>query len=224
MKFPTIITKILSGYFRWLASAVVGAILIFGYAGLISDKLQTIRTTGFLEQKKVQAELDNRRQFLAELQESVQRFEAAFPPSKLQALSEFIPSSADFPGLLLTLRNIAAAANLQLDSITIGEVGQLAATGPTASVDVDGGQATAAPAAAQAAAAAGVNLQVQNASITVSGGQSYASFKNFVALIESSQRLLDVVSLSFTLGSEAAGQGLSGNYSLQVRTYYLPPV
>lgn len=219
MKFPALISKILMNYFRWLAAAVVVIIVFFGYVGFISAKIQKIRITGYLEQRKVQTELNNRQQFLAAMRDSVSRFNAALPADKLQAIDDFIPSSPDFPGLLLTVRNIASAANLDLDSISVGASGQLAATGPTASAEET---ADATSTTAKAAAAAGVNLQVQDATITVGGGQSYQAFKNFVALIESSRRLLDVVSLSFTLGGDVVGQAAQGDYTLQLRTYYLP--
>jgi Tfp pilus assembly protein PilO len=219
MKFPAIISKkLLSDYFRWVAIALVVAVLALGYVLLLSVKIQTIRTSGFLEQKKTQTELESRQQFLSELRQSVEKFGEVLPPEKLKAVNEFIPSQSDFPGLLLTIRNIAATANLELDGITLGEVGQLAATGPTASVDSGtNGDVAGAPSSAQAATASGVNLQVLNASIIVSGGQNYEDFKNFLDLLESSQRLLDIVNIGFTFS-----EGATGSFSLQVRTYYLP--
>lgn len=224
MKVPAFLIKILSERFRLLSTIVVIIILILGYLTLISAKIQTIRTTGFLEKNNVQAELDNRKQLLSDLRDSIQRFEVAFPAERLKAVDEFIPSTDDFPGLLLTINNIASSANLQLDSISITSGGQVAATGPTANAEASDEQTVAtAPTTAQAAAAgAGVTLQVQNVAITVSGGQTYTAFKNFVALLESSQRLLDVISLGFSVGSSVPGESSSSGYSLQLRTYYLP--
>lgn len=218
MKYPPFVIKLLSERFRLLAIGVTAIIVGAGYVLFITTKIQTIQTTGFLQKQQVQAELATQRTNLQALQQTAQHFAAALPAEKLAAVDEFIPSSPDFPGPLLTINNIANAANLKLDSVSIGEVGQLAATSPTGSSD----QTAGASQSVRAATASGVNLQIQDAAVTVTGGQSYASFKNFIGLLESSRRLLDVVSLGFNLESNNPGQSGQQNFTVHVRTYYLP--
>lgn len=214
MKSSGIITAILADYFRWTATAVVALILVAGYMVLLSPKVQSLQTTGFVRRANVEAELQNQQKYFQSLQESIARFHQVLPTAALDHLDTFIPTGPDFPGLLLTIKDIGQSANLQLEAIGINDVGQVAtATTPT------GGASG--PTAAQAATVAGVNLRTQDVTVAVSGGKSYEDFKRLLTLVESSQRLLDVISVNF---SQAAveGSGTQAPYSIVVRTYYLP--
>ena len=219
MKIPGFLYKLLSDQFRWLALAIVVIVFGLGYWLFISTKIQAIQTTGFVEKKRVLDELATQQRYLDSLKASIGHFNAALPEDRIHAINDFIPSNPDFPGLLLTLNNIANAANLQLDSVDIGEIGQLAATSPTGnSTETQ----TTQPPSAQAASAAGVNLQVQDASVVVKNGTSYEAFKRFITLVESSQRLMDVVSLSFNISGGQSGGG-DQQFGIHIRTYYLKP-
>jgi hypothetical protein len=219
MKIPAFLYKLLSNQFRWIALVIVGIVLGLGYWLFISEKIQAIQTTGFVEKKRIQNDLATQQRYLDSLKASIGHFHAALPDDQLRAINDFIPSNPDFPGLLLTLNNIANAANLQLDSVDIGEIGQLAATSPTGNSTET---AATQPPSAQAASAAGVNLQVQDAAVVVKNGSSYESFKRFITLVESSQRLMDVVSLNFNVsGSQSGAAGADQQFGIHIRTYYL---
>lgn len=217
MKFPAFLQTLLTDYFRWVAVGLVAIVLLLGYFLLLEQKINTIRTSGLLEREQVEAELEAEQKFLTELEASINTYDDTFTAQQLAEINDFLPSGPDFPGLLLTLESLARSSGLELDAMTINEVGQtISSETPTA----PGGAGST---AAQAATAIGSAVNTQDITLTVSGGTSYDSFKRFITLIESSRRLLDVLSLSFahTISADTGGEGASP-YNLVVRTYYLP--
>ena len=207
MKTPAFIHKVLQNYFRWLALAVVVIVFVAGYVFVLSAKISSLQTSGFLERKKAQAELESQQKYYEQLRTSTQRFATTLPPDKIAEINDFVPTGDDFPALLLTIRNIASAAGLHLDSLTVGQVGATASTEGTA---------------ATTTSVNGLTLRTQDVAVTISGGTSYETFKNFLSLIESSRRLFDVIQLSFTHGRTSENAATTGDYSLTLRTYYLP--
>ncbi len=214
MKFPTSITSLLSDYFRWLAGAVVVIILGLGYWLILGQQLSKIQTTSLAERTKAEQDLKAEQTYLAALRLSIDRFHQTISAETLASIDDFLPSSPDFPGLLLTVKNVAAAANVKLESLKLSQSGQLGETGSAA-----GSSRTSSTPQANAAAATSLNLKTQDATITVAGGTSYDDFKRFLSVTERSRRLLDVIELSFGISS---GQTAAAAYSLTVRTYYLP--
>lgn len=216
MTSSSLMTKLLTDYFRWLVGAVVAIVLVAGYLIILVPKLTELRTTTVSDRAQAQATLKSEQDYATALESSVQRFHQVLPDTQLQKINDFLPSTADFPGLLLTLKNVAQAANLSLDSMTVGQVGQLA--GGAAS----GAKAVTAP-TAQAATVSGAGIQTQDVTAVFSGGSSYDQFKSLLQTIESSQRLFDIVSLSFSSGAaNAATSATTNSWTMVLRTYYLP--
>ncbi|MBI2984283.1 MAG: hypothetical protein HYY50_01530 [Candidatus Kerfeldbacteria bacterium] len=213
MKVPASLTSFLVDHFRWAAGTVMAIIFILGYLLLLQGRIDTLRTAGFLERRKVEAELNAQRQFARDLRTSVDRFRQALTPDRLEVVDHFIPTGPDFPGLLLTLDNIARSANLRLDSMIVSQAGQTGNLGDEATASGEG--------AVSAATISGVNLRTQDVSVLVSGGASYDHFKRFISLVESSQRLLDVITLNFVTPQKDESEA-SESYGIVVRTYYLP--
>lgn len=197
--------------------------MVAGYFMLLQGKVDNLQTNGFNQRSSTEADLQSEQQYYKDLQASISKFHQTLSTQTLKELDSFIPTGSDFPGLLTLMQSLASSAGLQLESLSTSEVGQVAVV----SGSVPSGSSSAGVAAAQAATAAGLNLQTQDVTVSVSGGTSYEDFKRFIGLIESSQRLLDVISLNFSQpASSQEKQGSSNNqqqpYSVVVRTYYLP--
>jgi Tfp pilus assembly protein PilO len=215
MRIPAFVQTLLTNYFRWIAVGAAVGVLALGYFLVLDSKISALRTSGVLERAQVESALAGKREYLTQLRASLEKFKTSLSPSDLAGIDGFIPTGPDFPGLLLALEAIAASANLQLDSMNVNEIGQVVAASGSAD-QVGSGEA-----AAQAATPSGVNLQTQDVNVTVSGGSSYEAFKRFITQVESSRRLLDVVSVSFSHSIEAGAAGTTP-YTVVIRTYYLP--
>ena len=214
MRLPGFMQKLLTSYFRFLAAGVVVLILTSGYVLLIRAKVDTLRTSGYLERANVARELQEEKAYLSQIRSAYKEFRRLLPAEKLAAIDEFIPTGTDFPGLLLTIRNIATAANLDLATMAISQTATVANI-PPSDRSTTGGENS-----AQAATVSGLVLRTQDVTVSVRRGQNYETFKRFIALIESSRRLFDVVSLGFSHEAQAADSG--STYSLVLRSYYLP--
>lgn len=217
MKPPAFFTKLLSDYFRWTAVGLVVVILAGGYWFILRTQLSTIQTTALTERANIQDQLKTEQQYFADLQSSIQRFHQVLPESSLSVIDDFLPSKTDFPGLLLTIRNVAQAANIKLSGLSVSQTGQTS-TQATAGV-------TAAGSAANAASATIGSVKTQDVTVTLSGGTTYTDFKRLLGTIERSRRLLDVLTLSFGVGGASGTTGSTGaaqSYNLILRTYYLP--
>jgi hypothetical protein len=216
MRIPSFIAKLITDYFRFVAAGVILIIFVAGFVLLIQAKVDTLRTSGYLERAKVESDLATEREYLRRLTASIEKFRRVLPDEKLEAVDQFIPTGADFPRLALTIRNIAAAANLNLATIAVNETDAVA----TAPVE-DQAAAGDGGAGAQAATISGVALRTQDVAISVTNGENYENFKRFIALLESSQRLLDVISVSFSHQDQA--NAADSSYDIILRSYYLPP-
>lgn len=217
MTSQTLMSKVLMDYFRWVAGGVAAIILVAGYFVLLSPKISELRTSALSQRLEAQATLKSEQEYATALQNSVNKFHQALPEDQLKKIDDFIPTEADFPGLLLTIKNMAAAANLSLTTISVGQVGQLGAA--PAGTAAETGSASTTANAAQAATASNSAIKTQDVSISVADGTTYEQFKNFLRVVESSQRLFDVVSLNFTTDTGSTSQT---DWAFVLRTYYLP--
>lgn len=205
----SIISFILDKYFRWTAGVVVILVLVFGYVFVIHGRIEAVRTTGFLERQKVEDAIKADQAYLQKLKTSVDTYHATLTQNDINTINNFIPTQADFPGLLMNLKLVAEDAGLTLQDMSVSQVGS-GATGAAAT--------TTAP----APTIAGTALQTQDVAMTVTGGMNYDTFKKFILKVESSQRLMDVVSVSFGGNAKTQNTTTTGDtYTLTVRTYYL---
>ncbi len=225
MKIPALITKILTDYFRWIGLGLVIIILALGYVLIIGPKLQSIQSSQVSQQKTNEAELKSKQEYIAELKASNSSFATKIPEARRQEIDDFIPSTADFPGLILTVKNIVTQSQLSLNNITVSQGGVVPVTAGAATPATAIGKADPAP-SAQAATVSGINVKTQDVAITVSGGTSYAGLKAFLTTIESSRRLFDVVSFNFTTPTAAVAgptaTAATSSWTLSLRSYYLP--
>lgn len=211
MKIPKMITSLLSDYFRWLAGGLVALVLVLGYFFVVRPQLSAIQTTNLTERDTVQSQVKDEQEYLSALQASIDKFHRVLPDATIASIDDFLPSKPDFPGLLLTVQNLAASANVQLKNLTLSSGGELAANSSTTTGGAGGSGV------ANAAAATSLSIRTQDLNIIVAGGTSYDDFKRFLTYIEASRRLFDVTTLGFSVGGTS-----TQNYSLTIRTYYLP--
>lgn len=206
MTMPSIITKILRDYFRWVILVVVAIILGLGYGLLLNKKIARIQTISFSDKTRAQSELDTATKYASDLQVSLDSFQKSFNQTDLVALNQVLPTSTEFPDLLLSIKQMATISNLELAAITIN------ASGEVKTIEPDSGSA--------ALGVAPAKVQSIDISLQFNKGTGYEQFKSFLGIIESSKRIYDVQSLSF---SEPSGkEGTATPITLILRTYVLP--
>lgn len=131
----------------------------------------------------------------------------AIPPESLNRLSKFIPDSADNIRLIIDIQRIAQAYGLSLSSIRY-DAGQTSAA-----------PAPLAPAAPSAVAAASNDYGTFNLEFSVSA--SYENFLKFIKDLESSLRLVDIQSITFTTDTSSPIDTGRTLYTVKLSTYWL---
>lgn len=126
--------------------------------------------------------------------------QANIPSDGLARLAAFLPDGVDNVQIILDLNTLAARSGMTLSDFDTGSGNLPAAQGtpsdPSASLESDG--------------------PVDSLEITVSATGTYASFRNFVDGVESSLRMLDIVSVS--VDDSATGVY---TYDMTIRLYWL---
>lgn len=222
MRTPDFISHWLIDFWRWFALGTVALIFTMGYFFVLAGKIESVRTDGLLKRTQAAEKLVADTAYKEALQASATAFEKKISDSDRATIEEFIPTTSDFPSILLTIQDMAKRAGLQLTDVAVTEIGPIAAAGTEATV---ASQTTTTTSIAQAATVQGVNLRTQDVNVTVGGLRSYDEVKNFVKVIESSRRLFDVVTLNFNLnGTAADGESATDGSPVlfSLRTYYLP--
>lgn len=193
--------RLLGLYTRFSLYVILGvaaALILIGYVLLIGPKWTEISSVGLSDYKKEQLRLDADKEYLTALQTLVAKYDA-FNQSRLDEIEQIIPTGDQLPALFVQMEAMVKDAGMQLDSISFE-------TNAEASVT------TSSP------------LNTLNIAIQVSGGARYTDMKLLVDTIEKNQRLLDLVSIAFTLDETdivAAEGAQGGSYQLTLRTYYL---
>jgi hypothetical protein len=127
--------------------------------------------------------------------------QANIPSDGLARLAAFLPDGVDNVQIILDLNTLAARSGMTLSDFDTANVSQQAQQGgtpgdPASSLQSDG--------------------PIDSLEITVSATGTYASFRNFVDGIESSLRMLDIVSVS--VNDSATGVY---TYDMTIRLYWL---
>ncbi len=202
-------------------------VLVAGYLLLIAPKITELKTSQVTAQQGAVSELKTQQLYADALAKSNTAFATAIPAATQKKIDTFLPSTANFPSLILTVKNMVTQARLTLNSISVSQSGQVAAVSAATPI-TSGVTSNAAVPKAQAATATGVGVKTQDISISVSGGTTYEAFKSFLSIIESSQQLFDVMTVSFTSGGDTTATTTGGasagtaTWSFVLRTYYLP--
>lgn len=220
MSLPAFLSKAITNYFRFIAGGVAVLLVAGGYLLILGPKITDVQSSQVAARKNAEADLKAKQEYVSALRESNAKFTTVLPTESRERINTFIPTGSDFPSLLLTVNNIVTQAQLTLDSINVGQGGQIAVAGQ--STDTNTATGGTSP-TARAATIGGVNLRTEDVTITISGGTSYDAFKQVLNLFESSQRLFDVVSVTYAAAkTEESKVTGTANWSLVLRTYYLP--
>ena len=197
---------------KFIASAlglVLAGSLFFFYTMPAYDNVQTLQA----QIDQYNSALDKAQQ-LQQLKQTLLARYNAFNPNDIARLQTMLPDGVNNVGLILDLDNLAAHYGLPLQN-----------------VDVSGGD-TASTGTQTATGAIGANTQTYQ-SLTLKFGTSgpYSSFVQFLSDLQSSLRILDIVSLSVAPGTGSSavigGQQTSSSpapsytYEITLKTYWL---
>lgn len=210
------LNRILSMRFRWVSFSVITIIVLLGYYFFLNPKLSEIRRVGVFDLARTKEQLELKRDIYQTTKELHDRYNQ-LNLENVELLAGLLPDRQQLPELFVQVEALALASNLRLDNVGFAEVGTTsAATRAAAPATGEGGAAAAKTPPAPQAAAVRSRQTLKKLSVTfsVSGGNGYSDLKKFLANVESSLRLLDVQSLSYTPGEDE-------RYQINAITYYL---
>lgn len=186
--------------FAIIGFTAAGAIFFFytkpAYDGMHTYRAQIAQYNSALDKA---AELQQLKQTL------LSRYNA-INPNLLDRLQKMLPDHVDNISLILDLDNLASTYGLALENVYV--------SAPTNS----------ASAATPVGAIGTANQKYDSLTIKFSTTGSYENFLQFLTDLESSLRIVDLVSLSLSANSLASSQGASDSiytYNITLRTYWL---
>ncbi len=218
----------LSQRFRLFAVLTALVIAVAGFLALLQPKISQIREFGILNLQQTRTRLTIKEATLEatkSLAAEYQRINA----QDIQTLQAILPKEPDLPAMFVQVEAIALSSGLKLSSVSFStaqtQTNKKAAKEETeegvattgAGKTVSAGTATT-PATESAAAKRSGAVREMTTTFTVTGGSGYASLKQFLDTLESSVRLLNVQSLSYT----PAKPGDAETYVINATTFYLP--
>lgn len=182
---------------------IIVLILILAFVGVVV----------FLDMPKVQKILDLRRQIkeekekfsekqilLAKIEKLVQLYEEN--KENFEKINDVLPFNQDIPNLIVQLEALAFENGLVLEDITLT---------PTE-------KETAGRAKEVRTQEEKVSKDYQILAVNFKLIGDYLAFKNFLKTVEENMRLMDIISISFSL---ASGEGVQiFNFDLNLKTYY----
>ncbi len=210
---------------RVVMAVVSVLILILGYVFLLNAKFTEVRTAGLAGLKSKQTELEDRTLYRDRLQAMIEKFNREVSAEQIDFLDQAIPGGQQIPELLSLLNDLADQSGFKLDNVDIND-NDASAAAPVA------GKQPAISGVLQAARGETTSpVKPTKAStgtltvrLTFAGPGGYESLRKLLEAVESSQRLLDVRSLRFTLGSASAGpegQSTRAEYEMSLTTPYV---
>ena len=169
--------------------AIVVALGIF--IGYVNPQYQKIKSLQ-VEAARFEAALEQSRQLVA-IRERLQNTGKSIPQADLDNLQKLLPDQIDNIRLAMNLDGMAARYGMRVNSVNLGTSGRAVPEDIAA-----GGQ------------------PYGSVMVTFSVAATYDTFRKFLADLESSLRLVDVVGLSFS-----SSQGDLYGYQISLRTYWL---
>lgn len=196
--------------FRWYAIGVIIIVAAAGFLLLLQPKLGQVQQTGVLHLEQTKQQLEISQRVLLETESLVQKYEQ-LNAQNVQKLLAVLPSDPDLPDMFVQIEALALTAGLKLNNVNFApnetQTGASAVAGTAGKEQ----QATAKNLPA--------NMREMGVSFSVTGGRGYASLKDFLQKLESSVRLLDLQSLSYTPGDGTDAE----TYTVNAVTYYAAP-
>lgn len=184
----------MKGVIPILALLIAGGAFYF-YIDPTYTEIRTLRE----EESTLKLALDRARELQTVRDQLISR-KGAFSTSDLERLEKMLPDHVDNVRLALDMDSLAAQYSMRIRNVLVEKTGD---TRATAARQVQVGPDERA-------------YESMRISFTVSG--PYATFRSFLADLETSLRLVDVESLSFS----ATDTGVY-DYTVSLRTYWLKP-
>jgi Tfp pilus assembly protein PilO len=204
--------------FRWLIAVVVVCVFGLGFLFFLRPKLAEIQKVGVFDLRRTKDELALKETILSSTQELVSKYEE-LQLDEVAKLKALLPTEAGIPDLFVQIEAIAIASKFELANVSFAEPSAERTTqAGAAATDEEGLTAKTQPAAAPTApstpkALTGESIKKINVTFSVAGDGGYDSFKTFLSTVESSVRLLDIQSISYTPSED-------GQYQINAVTYY----
>lgn len=193
--------RLLNIYTRFSMYVIIGVVIILvlaAYLLLIGPKWTDISSVGLNDYQREQNSLDADKQYLEALKTLVAKYNS-ISQSRIDEITQIVPTGDQIPALFVQIEAMVQDAGMTLQDVKFETA-------------TDATQTTAG------------NLQTLNINMQVKGGNQYADMKQLLDIIEKNQRLLDLVSVNFTLNNAdiVSAEGANdGSYQLLLRTYYL---
>lgn len=225
-EFRTAATRLFLRAARALAVLVVLLILLGGYLLVIGQKVSEVRTVGLQSLSDERARLTERERYHADLVAMAERYQRDVSTDDRQFVHRTIPDGAQVPELLTALEAIATASGGLPTDISVTEpTGPAAAPTSGSTIDelIRGKRPVTAPSLGVATPSATVQALTVRLVLSAPGG--YPTLKTFLDALETSERLLNVTAIRFSLAREGAGpnQGeREGTYEVLLTTAFLP--
>ncbi len=138
----------------------------------------------------------------------------SFNQSDLSRLQVMVPDHVDNIGLILDLANLAGRYNLPLENVDVTTPTTQSTTGSSPTSPTS-------PPSPQSIAIGSDAAPYQNLTIKFSTTGTYDSFTQFMTALQSSLRVVDMVSLNLSQNSAKTGGTPTYQYDVVLRTYWL---
>lgn len=215
-------------YFRYVGIAIAVIILGLGYVTVLGPKITEVRDVGVSGLRSKQRALDERRDYRQRLQGMIDAFNKNISASDAAFLERAVPRGPQIPNLLSVLNDLAAQNGFTIENINVSEQGQTtkaqAQPGDTSKQLNTVLEAVRGQAANQASGK--LEGQKLNIRLALTGPVGYESVRALLNAVEASERIFDVESLSFSVGTSAGGPGQDTKnetkYELNINSLYVP--
>lgn len=187
-------------HFRPIAAAAAALIFIAGYLVFLSPKVAEIRTVGFFDLQRARSQLELKQRILETTNALTKKY-SDLSIKDAAALTSLLPAEPELPELFVQTEALATVSGLLMENVNFSLPTPQVTAGQTGS---EGSVPTPAPAASPTARPIVVasngktTLKQLSVTFTASGGRGYSDLKKFLTTIESSSRIFDVLSLSYT--------------------------
>ena len=196
---PTLFTLI-NQYFGVLLAVVMLLVAAGAYYLLFVPQLSRFRVGGDLNIKSRQSLLDSYRNYDEQLKDLKQQYGQIQSEDGFPKLARALPENIDLPGLFVLMEALAQPYGVQIQRIDVSEL-ELNNNNPQATAGTKDALSAAVP--------NGVKKVIINLTV---GALEYGPFKAFLRDIESSVRLLDIISFAYDPRNDSQ--------SINLVTYY----
>ena len=206
--------------FRWISFSVVAIIVLTGTFFFLYPKFSEIRKVGVFDLQRTQNQLELKQQIFATTKELAGVYDV-LNQQDVKKLEAMLPKKQDIPNMFVQVEAIAESSGMKLQSVGFTDLGAANQTGRAAAAAPSDEETTAkntnATPPTQTAPTTSEPrniLRKMGVTFSVSGENGYADLKGFLTNVESSVRMLDIQSFSYTTDSQ-------GQYQINAITYYL---